>query len=539
MKKSSLSRDSVQALHKAGRLDEAKQGYLDILKDAPNDAQALHLLSLVYAEQDEIETAQHYLEQAIHINPDNPVYQLHLANLLKTRGLFSQALQVLEELIQNHPRLAAAFNNLGTVYFAQKKWLQAVHAYQTAIDIQPDYSDAYYNLGLAFNKLKRIDEAMNVYTALTELAPTHAGAQFQLGCLLMLKNNYQTAITHFSIIEQAHPFHVETQTNLATCYLKQGLLNEAKAHYLLALQVAPDDVQVLFNLGVINMQQGDVDQAVQYYLRAVNLDTNLYEAHNNLGFIFLVRQDKANALLHFRAALRLQPDNIALSHTIHIIEGGKNVTISPPEYVRSLFDSYADHFDSHLTQALHYRVPAMMYDLVQAHVDLAGRQWDVLDLGCGTGLSGLPFKAVARSLTGVDLSEKMLGVAAQKKCYDQLIQADILPYLADKQQAFDLIIAGDVVVYFGDLDALFAAVAQALKPQGLFVFDTEMSGDADFKMLSSGRFAHSKKYLDDLMARKHLVTVAYTVASLRTQNEKAVRGHVYLVKREDDEVRPV
>ena len=532
MKKTPLTIAAIQELHRTGQIDEARQGYIDILKANPNDVTALHLLGILSAEEGDLEAAQNYLEKAKKIEPTNLALSLHLANILKAKGLFSQAAQLLLEVTQLYPDYAAAFNNLGTVYYAQAKLEQAVKAYQTAIDIQPDYVDAYYNLGLALNKLTYTEEAMNAYEALIALAPKHAGGQFQWGCLLMQQNNYAAAIEHFSAIEKEHPFHFETQTNLATCYLKLGMLDKAKAHYLQAAKIMPDDSQVLFNLGVIYMQQEQIEEAIKYYLRTVDIAPDHYDAHNNLGFVFLTGKNNQAALHHFREALRIQPANEAVRHTIDILTQEKGISTSPPAYISSLFDSYADHFDAHLLQSLQYQVPQLFYQIVQTAKDVPSGKWAILDLGCGTGLCGEVFKAKAASLIGVDLSEKMLAVAAQKNSYDELVHADILPFLSNKKEIVDLILAGDVLVYFGDLATLFSAVALALKPRGLFAFNAEIGGEESYRMTVSGRFAHSKSYLDQLAKQNGLKILYYAVAALRTQNQTSVAGHLYLLQRQ-------
>ena len=45
----------------------------------------------------------------------------------------------------------------------------------------------------------------------------------------------------------------------------------------------------------------------------------------------------------------------------------------------------------------------------------------MLDLGCGTGLGGAAFRAVADRLVGVDLSPAMIAQAAAKDLYDRLV----------------------------------------------------------------------------------------------------------------------
>lgn len=530
MNKAPITIENAIALHQAARFEEAKQAYLIIIAHDQKNVTALHMLGVLYAEQDDLDNAQHYLEKAVAQKSDDPTLLLHLANILKAKGLYDRAAQMLLDVIRDHPDFAAAHNNLGTIYFAQAKLTDAIKAYQAAIRLQANYIDAYYNLGLALTKANKREEAINAFEALISLASQHAPGRFQLACLLMQMNNYKSALEHFSVIIAAHPFHIETLINMASCYLDLGYLEEAKSSYLRALEIAPSDLQILFNLGVINMQQGHLQETIKYYLRAVDVDPDFFDAHNNLGVAYMALRDVSAALSHFHAAARIQPQNKALQHIINIITKNKNLSASPSEYIRSLFDSYAGHYDAHLTQSLHYQVPTLFAHAV--HEFARGKkQWQILDLGCGTGLCGEMFKEDARTLVGVDLSDNMLALAAQKHIYDELVNADILTFLANNKNEYDLIIAGDVLVYFGDLTQLFALVVAALKTDGLFVFNTEMSENDDYKMTASGRFVHNDSYVRRLAEQHGLTVLLHQVAGMRMQDNSPVRGHLYLLRK--------
>ena len=424
---------------------------------------------------------------------------------------------------------ALTYNKLGVRCFAEGDFIEAIKAYQAAIDLRPDFTDAYYNLGLALNKAKRADEARHAYEAVIALQSDHLGGRFHLGCFCMQREDFSQALKHFSVIEDHYPDHVESLINAGACYLRLGYLNEAKSRYQRALLHAPTELQALFNLGVISAQQGRAKEAASYYLQAVKIDPAFHDAHNNLAVVYLGLGDAATALLHFQAALRIQPDNQAVLHSIDILTRGKNMAASPAAYIRSLFDSYADHYDAHLQQALHYQVPQRLYEAVSPH----GKPdaWDILDLGCGTGLCGQVFKPFARRMVGVDLSGKMLALAEKKHLYDALIEADILDYLQGESSLWDLIIAGDTLVYFGDLAPLFQAVSRALKLGGFFAFNVEISAGEDYVMTDSGRFAHSEGYLAQLAQAHHLVLCSQQISVLRTHHDRPVSGHIYLMQR--------
>lgn len=518
----------IRELHRTGHLEQAKQGYLRLLRKNPRHIEALHSVGVISAQQKDFSQAITYLQQAIRFQPKEPTIQLHLANVLKMQGAYTEAAELLEKTVKSHPDYVPAFNNLGTIYYAKGDIDKSILLYRQAIAKEPNYADAYYNLGLAFIKNNQPDAAIPMLQRLLEHIPDHFAARFHLGCAYMQQELFDQAIETFCMIDASHPHHFETQTNLATCYLKKGLLNFAKTHYLKALELNPEDTQTLFNLGYLNMQQNNLDMAIQFYQRAVKINPNLFAAQNNLAVAFLSKPHIGLALQHFREALRIQPDNKSIPYTIRALEQNQPLSSAPPDYVQSLFDAYADHYEPHLLEALDYRVPHLFKKIVTPFISTSPLL-DILDVGCGTGLCGALLKSYAKSLTGVDLSPNMLAVAAAKNLFDELVTQELTAFLQEKNQQYDLILAGDVLVYLGDIANLFRLVKKALRPEGIFIFNAEICDESLFKMNQSGRFAHNKEYLDTQLLQNHFTTKSYQCIVTRQQNNQPVYGHLYLV----------
>ena len=92
-------------------------------------------------------------------------------------------------------------------------------------------------------------------------------------------------------------------------------------------------------------------------------------------------------------------------------------------------------------------------------------------------------------------------------------------------------LAGDVLAYMGDLRSLFLEVQNALRPNGWFLFNTEIGDDQPFKMNQSGRFSHQKKYLEQLASDHHFDIIFYQRINTRMQNNEPVYGHLFLLKK--------
>ena len=181
------------------------------------------------------------------------------------------------------------------------------------------------------------------------------------------------------------------------------------------------------------------------------------------------------------------------------IDTQRGLNRSSAPYVRHLFDQFAADYDERMRARLGYAAPETLRDLCCLLLGPPRKALSILDLGCGTGLSGIAFADFAARLIGVDLSPGMLTKARSLSLYDDLIVADI-EELPAQLTGFDLIIAADVLVYLGDLAKVFGQVHDRLKMQGLWAFTTERNDGGDFALGPKRRYRHSEAYLRRLAA---------------------------------------
>jgi predicted TPR repeat methyltransferase len=154
-----------------------------------------------------------------------------------------------------------------------------------------------------------------------------------------------------------------------------------------------------------------------------------------------------------------------------------------------------------------------------------------VDLGCGTGLSGARFRPLARTLTGVDMSAKMLEVARQRQIYDHLVCGELVEFLQAQARAHDLAVAADVFVYIGDLAPVFHEVRRALSDGGLFGFSVEAGEERDFALRSTLRYAHSAAYLRRLAGDHGFVLETIDTTVIRQDGGDDVVGHIAMLRR--------
>ncbi len=158
----------------------------------------------------------------------------------------------------------------------------------------------------------------------------------------------------------------------------------------------------------------------------------------------------------------------------------------------------------------------------------------MLDLGCGTGLTGAAFRPHVDWLVGVDLSPKMVEEARAKGLYDRLVTGDIAHFLAEQQAgnaAFHLVIAADVFGYMADFAEVAGRCADVLTPGGLFGFTVETHDGEGAIVGAKMRYAHGKTFVRSAIADTGLTLLELKAASTRTENRVPVPGLLVLARR--------
>jgi len=486
------------ALHQERRLAEAAALYRKVPAAAPEHLQArFNLGTICHADQDLPGAISAYRE-VLNREPENFQALYFLANALGEQGCREEAIVAYQEAIRVDPAQADAHYNLGILHYQQGDHDRAMACYRQAVSIDPGHATSLYNLGIIHFSLGEFEEAAA---------------------------SYEQALA-------ARPDDVDTLYNLAFTRAKQGKLAQAALCYQEAVELAPEDAELHNALGSILRKLDEQDLAEACYRRAVNLRPDYGSAWTNLATILHLLGRYEEALDCYSKAIEHGDRTESADYMMAALTGSNRQT-SQRNYVRDLFDSYAENFDQCLVGNLEYNVPEL---LKKACLGLAGsgqRFRCAADLGCGTGLAGEQFRELVERLVGVDLSEKMLAKAAEREIYDHLCRGDIGDFLAtDGEADFDLVLAADVLIYLGELDVFFRQVRQRLEPLGYLCFSTEKLETAgDYQLQKTGRYAHSETYLRTLAAKYGFQVDECREIKLRKEKDQWLRGHLVILRR--------
>lgn len=351
---------------------------------------------------------------------------------------------------------------------------------------------------------------------------TQGVAHYQAG-------RYAQAERSFAASAALLPGRVSTLTNLGAVRLKLGKPQEAADLFEEVLAQEPDNVEALGHRATALAELGHPAQALACADRVIALAPGLGPAWSLRGLLLrdLGRVDEAVASFDEALARGAEPELNRYYRAA--LTGREPPSGAPPEYVRSLFDSYAQGFDEHLVRVLGYEAPQVLADGLQR----MGRSFTrALDLGCGTGLCGPRMRPLAATLHGVDLSATMVERSLALGVYDEVVQSELVHYLQETAHRYDLVLAADVFIYVGALEAVFAGVARVMAPGGVFCFSVESAGDGrDVALQASLRYAHSRGYIEGLAARSGFDVGASAEHAIREDQAAPIPGLYFWLTR--------
>lgn len=456
----------------AGNLPEAQALFEQVLQMSASDIDALNLLSAIHGMSGEYQRCEYYCRRALEIHPDTTSILNNLANVLKLQGHLDDSEKYYRQVIKLEPEHPNALTNLGSLLWLKGNKTDALKYFNQTLSLDRKNPDALLNIGISLQDAGQLDEAMLHFREALAVTPNNADALYSVATVFSLQNQHVQALTYLMDTIAVNPRH-------------------AKAWSLLTSTT---------------YQLKDIPGALEHYQKAIKF---------------------------FRKALEADPDHDTARFFLSTIGEESVPTQCPGDYVASLFDDFAETFDNQLVENLEYRAPSALRAVYDEA--LAGGSKDkksIVDLGCGTGLSGEAFADISKQMVGIDLSPKMLEKARLRDLYDRLIADDISHSLQILATEFELAICVDTLLYIGDLLSTLTEITKSLSAGGVFAFTVErLDEDTDYKLNTSGRYSHSQAYIKKTLNSCGMDVVHMKNGILRQEGGDPVHGHFFVARK--------
>jgi tetratricopeptide (TPR) repeat protein len=135
-------------------------------------------------------------------------------------GQLEAARKSYEAAIKLDPKYADAINNVGTIYYAEKKYRSAISRYRRALKISPTSAPFWSNLGTAYYARGRFKEMSEAYARALELDPDVFEAHSAVGTQMLDRSVEDKARYHY---EMARVYAHAGNDEMALQYLRRCL----------------------------------------------------------------------------------------------------------------------------------------------------------------------------------------------------------------------------------------------------------------------------------------------------------------------------
>ena len=236
---------------------------------------------------------------------DDRVQELYAeAKSAQAAGNLAEAAGRYEAILKIAPKLAAAYNNLGSIYLQQHEFKKAAQVLQRGLEINRDMPSASALLGIALYEMAEYAAAKPRLEVALRSNPNDGNAEMYLANDLIHLNEYEKAAEHLQALARREPKNQEVWYLLGKVYLQLSQTSLAKLS-----EIDPNSYLVHQVSGEVMESMNNLDGALLEYKKAVELAPDRHGTHYHLGNAYWLLLMWEPAKKEFLAELVNDPQN--------------------------------------------------------------------------------------------------------------------------------------------------------------------------------------------------------------------------------------
>jgi predicted TPR repeat methyltransferase len=423
-------------------------------------APSLHLLGLVHAQTERLDSAVDLIAAAIRSNPGNPEY----------------------------------FSNLGGLLQRQHRFEEARKSFDLALRLAPNSAALWIKLGNLLRLQGRSGESLLTYDHALTLDSSNIEAANQSASLLLGSGRYEEALARFDLSQALSPDQVEVLCGRGDCLRRLGKPAEAAASYRRALELAPGRASVWCVLGEVCVQLGERESAIAAFRSSREIDPS--DPGGATVWLMRLRAEELSEMP--QAYVRALFDQYA------------------PKFETALVDGldYRGHsllYEAVLSARRALAKPAIFKRAVDLGCGtglVAAAFAKSVDHFIGVDLS-----------PGMIEKARATGLYAELRKADMLEALRTSP-----DSSADLILSADALIYIADLRPVMKEAERVLTPGGVLAFTLERHEGDGVVMGEAMRYAHSTSYVHASVQAAGLTLSKLEERSARNEKGTPVPG---------------
>jgi tetratricopeptide (TPR) repeat protein len=212
-------------------------------------------------------------QQAISMDPQNPVYHNNLGLALDALSRAREAIEEYRVALKLNPNYVDALNNIGVAFYNQGMFKDAADVWAQALKLEPSSSDIQANYRLAMAQLVQMPREGEL--------PFSASKIFEEGKSLFMQRKYEDAISAFREVIAIKPGSSVSHYYLGLCLRALGADYDALSSFMTVLDLDSRNAWAAYHMALIYEKMGLLQRAKRYMKKALSLDPELRLLSNN------------------------------------------------------------------------------------------------------------------------------------------------------------------------------------------------------------------------------------------------------------------
>lgn len=233
------------------------------------------------------------------------VQQLYAqAKAAQQRGDSAEAIEKYRAMIKLAPHLAAAYNNLGMLYFNSHDFAHAAEVLKRGLELHPDMPTASAMLGMSYFQLGADEKAEPPLRAALHANPTDNTIEMMLVRILINLRKPTEAVSYLNNFLERNPKDQEAWYLLGKTYLQMSGDALKKVD-----EIDPNSVVAHEIAGEIDESMHNYDVALVEYQKAIDMAPQQPGTHMHMANTYWLIGKWESAQTEFKAELANDPNN--------------------------------------------------------------------------------------------------------------------------------------------------------------------------------------------------------------------------------------
>jgi tetratricopeptide (TPR) repeat protein len=302
----------IQLLILNHRIDDADQLNEAILRNAPQDSEALILRGQIQIQRTQFDESINTIRQALKLNPANAMGHYQLGVAFQKKGQTEQADGEWHTAVSLRPDLEQAWSALGTDAAQRADWRALEPIAAQIRTIAPRSPEGYlFHATARFNQGDAA-AAENDFRQLTQIAPKSPLGYVKLGQLRTQQKRWNEAEDSYRQALSRDPNSPAAIEGLVTLDLARNHPADAVRFLQDQIEKTSGNSTLYFLLGQAQLKNSQPAEAERALVRAISIDKSNVSAVLLLAQLQVSRGNLEQGIANYQHAIELSPGNLAL-----------------------------------------------------------------------------------------------------------------------------------------------------------------------------------------------------------------------------------